>query len=295
MPPLSATATGSRAALDAAGITESDYLRFCEYFYRRTGIAFGDNKRYFVDKRLIERMHATGHGSFEPYFLSLRRFDAQAEIERLTNLLTVNETYFYREDHQFHCLSASILPEVTAGRRHGDRVRIWSMPCSTGEEPYSIAIHLLENWARVDDFNIEIIASDIDTKVLRSAAEGLYDARSLHRLPRDLVRRYFVTEGADRFRLIDAIRQSVSFTTLNASDPAAMRAYAGVDVIFCRNMLIYFDDKSRKQVVESFYDSLTEGGFICLGHSESMSRISPIFKARAFAQAIVYQKPGGPR
>jgi len=281
--------------LDAAGITEAEYLRFCEYFYRRTGIAFGNNKRYFVDKRLVERMHATGHAGFEAYFAGLRRADAQPEIQRLTNLLTVNETYFYREDHQFHCLSDSILPEITAGRRNGDRVRIWSMPCSTGEEPYSIAIHLLENWPQVDDFDIEITASDIDTKVLAAAAEGLYDARSLQRLPPALVRRYFTTEAAGRFRLIDAIRHSVRFTALNAADPAAMRAYLGIDVIFCRNMLIYFDDKSRRQTVEAFHDSLADGGFICLGHAESMSRITPIFKARAFAQAIVYQKTGGSR
>jgi chemotaxis protein methyltransferase CheR len=288
-------ASASRAALELAGITDAEYQKFCEYFYRRTGISFGENKHYFVDKRLIDRMEATGCSSFDAYFARLRLHDAQAEIERLTNVLTVNETYFYREDDQFKCLSAKILPELTAGRRRGDRVRIWSMPCSTGEEPYSIAIHLLENWAKVDDFEIEIIASDIDTNVLRLAAEGLYDARSLHRLSRDLIQRYFTHAGAERFRLVDAIRQSVRFTHVNVSDAAAMRAYTALDVIFCRNMLIYFDDKSRRQTVESFYDGMVDGGFICLGHSESMSRISPLFKVRAFPHAIVYQKCGGPR
>jgi chemotaxis protein methyltransferase CheR len=288
-------ASASRAALELAGITDAEYQKFCEYFYRRTGISFGENKHYFVDKRLIDRMEATGCSSFDAYFARLRLHDAQAEIERLTNVLTVNETYFYREDDQFKCLSANILPELTAGRRRGDRVRIWSMPCSTGEEPYSIAIHLLENWAKVDDFEIEIIASDIDTNVLRLAAEGLYDARSLHRLSRDLIQRYFTHAGAERFRLVDAIRQSVRFTHVNVSDAAAMRAYTALDVIFCRNMLIYFDDKSRRQTVESFYDGMVDGGFICLGHSESMSRISPLFKVRAFPHAIVYQKCGGPR
>jgi chemotaxis protein methyltransferase CheR len=285
--------TATRAAHDATGITEAEYQKFCEYFYRRTGISFGDNKQYFVDKRLLDRMRATGCASFDDYFARLRLHDAHGEIERLTNLLTINETYFYREDHQFDCLSASLLPELTARRRRGDRVRIWSMPCSTGEEPYSIAIHLLENWDRVDDFDIEIIASDIDTRVLSAAADGIYDARALHRLPRELVKRYFRAEGADRFRLIEAIRGAVRFTQVNASDTAAMRAFGMIDVIFCRNMLIYFDDKSRRQTVESFYDSLVDGGFICLGHSESMSRISPLFRVRSFPQAIVYQKGGG--
>jgi chemotaxis protein methyltransferase CheR len=276
-------------------ITSSEYEKFCEYFYRRTGISFGPNKRYFVDKRLIDRMNKTRSASFEEYLARLRRHDANTEIEHLINLFTINETYFYREDYQLDCLVNGILPDVLAGRRKGDRIRIWSMPSSTGEEPYSIAIYLLENWKQVDDYDIEIMASDIDTNVLRAAEAGVYDARSLHRLAPDLVKRYFVSAGTNGFQLVDAVRQSVSFAKVNASDPVAMRGYANVDVIFCRNMLIYFDDQSRQQVAESFYDSLCPGGFICLGHSESMSRISSLFAVRKFPQAIVYQKPKGPR
>jgi chemotaxis protein methyltransferase CheR len=289
----------SMSAQDSDGpsvtISEAQYEKFCEYLYRRTGISFGANKRYFVDKRLIDRIVKTGHNTFEKYFESLRRYDANAEIERLINLFTINETYFYREEHQFECLAKSILPELTARRRKGDRVRIWSMPCSTGEEPYSIAMYLLDNWAAVDDYDIEIIASDIDTNVLRSAEAGLYEARSLHRLKREVVQRYFTSVGPDKFRLVDAIRQSVHFTQANASDSNAMRAFGQIDVIFCRNMLIYFDDESRRKCAECFYDSLVDGGFICLGHSESMSRISSLFAIRTFPQAIVYQKSGGPR
>jgi len=276
-------------------ISEVEYQKFCEYFYRRTGISFGDNKRYFVDKRLIDRIQKSGAAGVGDYFERLRRHDAAGEIEILINLLTINETYFYREDHQLECLVNSILPELVSERRKGDRIRIWSMPCSTGEEPYSIAMYLLENWAKVDDYDIEIMASDIDTNVLRAAEDGKYDARSLHRLSPTLVRKYFVSAGAEGFRLIDAIRQSVRFTKVNASDVAEMRRFASVDVIFCRNMLIYFDDRSRRQVVESFYDSLAQGGFICLGHSESMSRISSLFDVRKFPHAIVYQKNGGAR
>jgi chemotaxis protein methyltransferase CheR len=282
---------------DDASITlsEAQYEKFCEYFYRRTGILFGANKRYFVDKRLIDRIVKTRSMTFEIYFESLRRYDAHAEIERLINLFTINETYFYREDHQFECLAKSILPELTARRRKGERIRIWSMPCSTGEEPYSIAMYLLDNFSAVDEYDIEIIASDIDTNALRTAQLGLYDVRSLHRLKRDVVQRYFTSVGPDKFQLVDAIRQSVHFTQANASDPDAMRAYGKIDVIFCRNMLIYFDDESRRKTAESFYDSLVDGGFICLGHSESMSRISSLFTIRTFPQAIVYQKSGGPR
>jgi chemotaxis protein methyltransferase CheR len=284
-----------RAEKDPLTINESQYQKFCEFFYRRTGILFGDNKRYFVDKRLLERIQKTGAESFERYFDNLRRRDANIEIERLINLFTINETYFYREDYQLECMVNGILPELVAERRKGDRIRIWSMPCSTGEEPYSIAMYLLEHWLKVDDFDIEIMASDIDTDALRMAEAGVYDIRSLQRLTRDVVKRYFVSAGADGFRLIDAVRQSVRFTQVNASDVEAMRGYAHLDLIFCRNMLIYFDDRSRLQAAESFYDSLGNGGFICLGHSESMSRISSLFAIRKFPQAIVYQKCGGPR
>jgi len=289
---MSVLAQRSTATLS---ISESEYQKFCEFFYRRTGISFGDNKRYFVDKRLIGRIQKTGASGVENYFERLRRHDAGGEIELLINLLTINETYFYREDHQLDCLVNGILPELVAERRKGDRIRIWSMPSSTGEEPYSIAIYLLENWPEVDDYDIEIMASDIDTNVLRAAEAGVYDARSLHRLSPALVRKYFIAAGADGFRLIDAIRQSVQFNKVNASDAAEMGAFVNIDVIFCRNMLIYFDDRSRRQVVESFYDSLRQGGFICLGHSESMSRISSLFEVRKFPQAIVYQKSGGSR
>jgi chemotaxis protein methyltransferase CheR len=282
---------------DDAAITlsEAQYEKFCEFFYRRTGISFGANKRYFVDKRLIDRIVKTRSMTFETYFESLHRYDAFAEIERLINLFTINETYFYREDHQFECLVKSMLPELTARRRKGDRIRIWSMPCSTGEEPYSIAMYLLDNWSAVDDYDIEIIGSDIDTNALRAAQKGEYEVRSLHRLKREIVQRYFTSVGADKFRLVDAIRQSVHFTQANASDADAMRGFGKIDVIFCRNMLIYFDDDSRRRTAECFYDSLADGGFICLGHSESMSRISSLFAVRTFPQAIVYQKTGGPR
>jgi chemotaxis protein methyltransferase CheR len=284
------------AASEESFITEQEFAKFCDFFYKKTGMMFDSKKKYFVERRIAERISSTASASFNEYFSMVRFELGGKELQQLVNLMTVNETYFYREDHQFHCLSHGILPELTAKRRRGERIRIWSLPCSTGEEPYSIAIHLLEHWDRVDDFDIEIIASDIDTNVLRAAEAGIYEARSLQRLSRELVARYFMPVGQDRFKLIDPIRQSVSFTKVNATDAAAMRAYDRLDVIFCRNMLIYFDDQSRLQAAESFYDNLIDGGFICLGHSESMSRISPLFTVRTFPQAIVYQKQnrGGP-
>jgi len=285
MPPI-------KAAADPK-ISEADYVKFCDYFYRQTGISFGGGKQYYVDKRLLDRIQKTGSENFDRYFASLKRSDAAPEFEKLTSLLTVNETYFFREDHQFECMVLHMLPEIVARRRKGERLRIWSMPCSTGEEPYSIAIFLLENWSSVDDFDIEIIGSDIDTGALAAARAGIYEKRALHRLPKSLVQRYFSTLADDRFRLADSLRDSVRFTQVNCMDAMAMRAFANIDIIFCRNMLIYFDDQSRLSTVQNFYDCMAPGGFICLGHSESMSRISSIFAPRHFPQAMVHQKPLG--
>ncbi|HEY0836965.1 MAG TPA: protein-glutamate O-methyltransferase CheR [Azospirillum sp.] len=272
-------------------VTDEEFSRFCEFIYRRTGLAYGEAKRYFIDRRILERVERVGVSSVQSY-LSLLRFDTSGrELEEIVNSLTVNETYFWREEHQFSCLADAILPEVVRRKRHGQSVRIWSLPCSTGEEPYSIAIWLLENWADVDHYNVEILASDIDTKVLAAAREGVYDARSVQKLPKRVLDRYFQRLPDDRWRIAESLRGSIEFTRLNASDKAQMAAMTDIDVIFCRNMLIYFDDVSRRETAESMFESLSPGGFVCLGHSESMSRISPLFDVRRFPDAIVYQRP----
>ena len=153
-------------------ISSEQVQRFCEFLYRRTGMSFAESKRYFIDRRLEDRIAATGSSSFQEYF-SLLRTDADQEIEHLINSFTVNETYFYREDHQLRCMTQSLLGDIVSKKASGDTIRIWSIPCSTGEEPYSIALWLMENWAQVDNYNIEIVGSDIDTRALDAAADGL--------------------------------------------------------------------------------------------------------------------------
>ncbi|SDM56022.1 MCP methyltransferase, CheR-type [Methylobacterium phyllostachyos] len=274
-------------------VTDADFARFCEFLYRRTGILFTPAKRYFVDRRLSERMQATGSRSFAVYLARLRS-DASGEVERLINAFTINETYFYREDHQLRCLTASLLPETVSRKAAGSTVRIWSMPCSTGEEPYSVAMWLLENWPEVDRYDIEIVGSDIDTRALTAAEEGLYGERALMRLRPDLVARYFVREETrlgPGWRILDDLRGSVRFTPCNLTDAADMAAHGRFDVVFCRNVLIYFDDASRRIAADHIYDALVPGGFVCLGHTESMSRISPLFRVCRYDDAIVYRRP----
>ena len=283
------------ARLDPAGkaatpITQEDVTRLCEFLYRRTGMSFADDKRYYIDHRLVERIAATGSGSFQAYF-ALLRSDYDNEIEHLVNVFTVNETYFYREDHQLRCMTSDLLDDLLLRKAPGETIRIWSIPCSTGEEPYSIAMWLMENWSKVDSHNIEILGSDIDTRALKAAAEGVYGDRALMRLSRDLIDRYFQPVPGGKHQIDAGLRDSIQWTRANLVDIPDMSRYRNYDIIFCRNVLIYFDDASRRVAAENLYDCLRPGGYICLGHSETMSRISPLFRVRRFPDAIIYQKP----
>jgi chemotaxis protein methyltransferase CheR len=272
-------------------IAQEDFQKFREFFYRKTGILFEDNKRYFVDKRLIERMLATGSESFRSYFTMLRFQTSNEELQALTNAMTVNETYFFREAYQFDCMVNSLLDEVVAQKKPGQPVRIWSLPCSTGEEPYSIVIYLLEHWAKLDRYDVEILASDIDTEVLKAAARGVFSPRSVQHLPAAFLKKYFNHLPTGNYKIDPDLSGSIDFSRVNLLDPADTRRFRDIDVVFCRNLLIYFDDTSRRAAAETFYNAMSPGGFICLGHSESMSRISDLYRVRKFKDAIVYQKP----
>jgi chemotaxis protein methyltransferase CheR len=277
--------------IEYPALTEDEFRRLCEYLYRRTGMVFTESKRYYVERRVLERMSATGSGSFASYFARLRT-DAEGEIEQFINAFTVNETYFYREDHQLRCLTNDLLTERVRHRKKGDTIRIWSIPCATGEEPYSLAIWLLEHWPLVDEYEIEIVGSDIDTQVLQFARAGVFGPRALMRLEPYLIEKYFTALPGESWRILDDLRNSVQFSAVNLVEPTQTRSNGQFDVIFCRNVLIYFDDTSRRTAAENLYENLLPGGFICLGHTESMSRISALFEVRRFVDAIVYQRPG---
>ena len=279
----------SDAPGDAAILSAGDLQLICALVYRSTGIAYGEGKRYYVERRLIQRMAATATPTIAAYLALLRA--GGPELQQLINSFTVNETYFWREEHQLRCLSRALLPEIVARRGPGDLVRIWSVPCSTGDEPYSIALWLLENWPLVDAYHIEIVGSDIDTQALAAALAGDYGERALSRLGPEVLAQYFEPAVDGRRRIIPDLRESVKFTQTNLIDPASVAAQGRFDVVFCRNVLIYFDEASRLAAAHHLLEALNPGGFLCLGHSESMARISDRFTLRRFEDAIVYQRP----
>ncbi|TZG29623.1 CheR family methyltransferase [Sphingomonas montanisoli] len=257
--------------------------------YRTTGMIFGEKKRYYIERRVAERMKKTAITEIARYLMLLDRDPYERQL--LVNAVTINETYFYREEHQLAALADEILPRIVATKRPGDLVRIWSMPCSTGEEAYSIALWLLEKWPLVDAYHVEIVGSDIDTHALEAAREGRYGTRALSKLPEPVIAAYFEREHAHRRRIVDDMRESVLFTQSNLIDAASVKAQGRFDVILCRNLLIYFNEESRGQAAEHLHDALLPGGYLLLGHSESMARIDERFELVRLDSAIVYRRP----
>ncbi|QXG79109.1 CheR family methyltransferase [Rhodospirillum rubrum] len=272
-------------------ISDEEYTKFCDFFYRKTGISFQLSKKYYVERRIIDRAIKTGSCDFREYFTFLRFDMSGEEMQVLVNSMTVNETYFFREDYQFNALVANILPAIIKTKRRSMPIRIWSVPCSSGEEPYSIAITILEKWDQADNWDIEIHASDIDSKILAEARAGIFGARSLARVPPAILLKYFTPRSEGSYQICEGLRGSIDFSLVNIIDTKQTKNITGIDVIFCRNLLIYFDDITRRETVEMFYQNMAPGGFVCLGHSESMSRMTSLFIPRKFGDTIVYQKP----
>ena len=270
-------------------LSADEAQRIADLIYRWTGMIFGQNKHYYIQRRVADRITKTGTSGTRAYLALLGVDDG--ERQQLINAFAVNETYFYREDHQFAALADEILPQIVAGKRPGDLVRIWSMPCATGDEAYSVAIWLLEKWPLVDAYNIEIVGSDVDSAALEQARAGRYAPRALARLSPGLIDRYFEPEQRHRRKIIDDLRESVRFVPANLFDRTTLTGLGKFDVILCRNLLIYFDDASRAAAADNLFDCLYAGGYLCIGHSESMARITDRFTMVRLNDAIVYRRP----
>jgi chemotaxis protein methyltransferase CheR len=239
---------------------------------------------------VAECIAAGGGGNFATWFSRLRLGEVSL-VQQMVNRLTVNETYFLREEYQFDSLVRSVLPRVLAERDRDGPVRILSLPCSTGEEAYSIAIELLERWPQIASVEVQITAADIDTRVLEAARAGIFGAHSVQRLTPQLIGRYFSSAGDGRYEISVDLRDAIEFRVANVCDTDSMRSFRFYDVIYCRNLLIYFDELSSRQAAENLFGALRPGGFLFLGHSESMSGISPIFTPLRFPEGIAYQRP----
>ncbi|ADD69472.1 MCP methyltransferase, CheR-type [Denitrovibrio acetiphilus DSM 12809] len=272
-------------------INSDDFNDLTAFIYKKSGIKFETKKMYFINKRVARRLEEMHMDDLRDYLRYLKFKDDGTEMQELMNLLTVNETYFFREFNTLETFAEHCLQEITEAKiKRGDRsLRIWSAGCSTGEEPYTLAIIIREMLDNVDDWDVQIHAGDIDEVVLDKAETAMYDDRSIKDVPDAYLRKYFeVVRG--RYLPVRQVRDMVTFEHLNLMDRMSMRTKRNYDFVFCRNVLIYFDDISRKQVVDHFYISLNQGGYIFLGHSESVGRITTAFKVKRFGSNVVYFK-----
>lgn len=263
-----------------------------DFIHGYCGIYFDDGSKFLLERRLSRRLEQRQLKTFEEYYHFLR-YDRKRE-EELTVLidnLTTNETYFFRETPQLRAFSEEILPELRERLAERKTLRIWSAGCSTGEEPYTIAILLLESGDWWRDWQVEILGSDINQRVLHTARKGVYKKGSHRATAPEMLAKYFVAEDKSNYRIIDRVRELVSFSYLNLLDPFKASLVSNMDVIFCRNVIIYFDREAKKKVIGSFYDKLRDGGYLLLGHSESLINISNAFALRTLKNDMVYQKP----
>ena len=268
---------------------KKEFEKLRDFIYRKTGIKIDDRKYDILNRKFENLMQKYEFNNFRTFFHELRFKNNSKLMQDVINLITVNETYFYRENYQFEALVKHILPRLDKIRPKNEVIRILNAPCSSGEESYSIALHLLDDNDIVNKRDIEIIGIDIDSNVIERAKKGIFSKRSVQFIPQHLLREYF-TEKNGMYEIAPFLKEAITFKRVNVMDKFAMKRLGKFDVIFSRNMLIYFDDESRKQVAMTFYEMLKEKSFIFLGHAESMSRIVSVFKTLKVADSIVYQK-----
>lgn len=254
------------------------------------GLYFDDGSRYLLEKRLTRRIRNHHLDDFRDYYRFIR-YDKNSELEMaaIIDLLTVNETYFFREQNQLRAFSEEILEEIREKNRDKKTLRLWSAGCSTGEEPYTIAM-LISEKGNFNGWDIEIHGSDINQRVLQTARRGIYRKNSFRTTEPYFIKKYFIEEDGS-WRINDSVRKNVNFSCLNLLDSFKTRFLGKMDVIFCRNVLIYFDSASRRRVIENFYDRLADGGYLLLGHAESLINISTAFTLKHLKNDMVYQKP----
>ncbi len=255
-----------------ASLTDREFVGLRDLIHGITGIALSDGKRDMVSRRLSRRVKALGFSNFQAYYEHVRSGDP-VEIENLTNAITTNLTYFFRETHHFEYLEETVWPAIRANQSR--RLRIWSAGCSSGEEPYSIAIGLKEAIPDLENWDAKILATDLDSEMLARCARGNYSDEQVSKVPLARRNRWFMkgTGGNSGFvRVKPELQALISFGQLNLMSNWPMRGQ--FDVIFCRNVMIYFDKPTQQKLVDRFANQLQDKGHLFVGHSESLVNVT---------------------
>ena len=287
----------SRTDIPAA-LPQDQFIRFRDLIEQRCGIHLDDTRKASLQASLRARMEQLGIGRFEPYYDRLLADSTEEEFRKLIVLVTVTETCFLRDPAQFEALRRRILPALIAERGAEGRptVRIWSAGCASGEEPYSIALVLwnMGLQATYPEWTFEIVATDLNSDALNAAGRGVYSARSIRYVDGTWLHRYFESDGK-QYRLNDEVKRSVRFSYSNlVQEPFPPTELRGQDVIFCKNVSIYFRPEVTRRLMHGLFEALNEGGYLFLGHSESLWHISDEFRLVEYDGAFCYRKITAP-
>jgi chemotaxis protein methyltransferase CheR len=281
-----------RPELEGPAMSEEEFRLLRELVHAHCGIFFRDDTKYLLERRLAPRLQALGLTTFREYHRFLRYDPARAaELDEAVDVITTNETYFYREPLQLEAFTREIMPELARTLAPLRRVRILSAGCSTGEEAYTLAVlaresRLFEGW------DVEVVGVDISRRCLDAARAGAYGEHAFRTPEAEHMRRWFRLRGG-KWVVDDAIRGMVRFGRENLLDPGALGTIARVDAIFCRNVMIYFDLAARRRVLAKLHEKLRGGGWLLLGHSESLLNVTADFEIVHLTRDLVYRKPRG--
>lgn len=280
------TATSGTIKMDS-----EQFAQLRTIVYDRSGISFEPSKQYVLESRLGRRLAELKMSSYDEYiaFLTIGPY-RDDEFQEMFNRITINETSFFRNEPQLQVFENAALTALIEARQSSKRLRLWSAACSTGEEPYTLAMQIDRTLGvRLPDWHVEILGTDISERALTIATEGLYTDYAVRSTPRRELEKYFTTEGKTH-RLKDSIREMVSFERHNLRDTLAAKRHGVWDVIFCRNVMIYFDDEMKQRVVGMFAGQLADDGWLFIGHSESIRGMSTPFVPQPIPQGFCYRK-----
>jgi chemotaxis protein methyltransferase CheR len=273
-------------------LENSTFNELRDVIYKKTGIYYSESKKYLLEGRIAKRIEARRMNSFEEYVSLLKSFNAREEMNKLFEAITINETYFFRAEQQFEAFEKIIVPEILKPKVSQTMpvFRVWSAASSSGEEAYTLALLILEKLKPIyPHVQFQIVASDINNAVLDSARKGIYKDYAVRNIPDNYMRKYFTKSGAT-YIINNEVKKMVKFINLNLFDQTHMRTMINCDVIFCCNVLIYFDLPSKQQVVSSLYDALNRGGYLFIGYSESLHGVTKAFKLIHLPKAMAYKK-----
>lgn len=262
---------------------EREVKEICDRVQTKLGLKFGHDKVPLIMSRLGKRLRDLKLDAYTQY-IQLLNIDPDEETVML-NLLTTNVTTFFREPWQFHFLVGTVFPLLQRTKRN-QKVRCWSAGCATGEEAYTLGMLLMEHFPA--DWDLKVLASDVCTASLQYGAEGLYTQEQLRDVPKALLSKYFIRQNAQTYKVSDALRKTVVFRQINLIDEQLLPSRIQMDFTFCRNVFIYFSKETQKQIIRQFYQHLSPGGHLFLGHSESIET-TEVSEWKAL-KGCVYQK-----